>query len=70
MGMAEGDGDGGEEHVECEQSSVYYFPVLEFQTPPSRRYHFHKQIRSPAAENVFFKGVKWWVVWFWGPGRW
>lgn len=57
--MAEGDGDGGV-HVE----SVYYWPVLEFQTPPSRRYHFHQQIRSQSAENVFFKGVKWWVACF------
>jgi hypothetical protein len=63
MGMAEGGGDGdgdGEEHVEPEQS-LYYWPVLGFQTPPSRRYHFHKQMRSQSAEDVFFKGVKWWV---------
>ncbi|KAG0575833.1 hypothetical protein KC19_5G034300 [Ceratodon purpureus] len=57
MGMAEGEGD-GEERLEPEQLA-YYWPVLEFQTPPSRRYHFHKQTRSQAAENNFFKGVKW-----------
>ncbi|XP_024377425.1 uncharacterized protein [Physcomitrium patens] len=55
MGMAD---DDGQEHTEPEQSA-YYWPVLDFQTPPARRYHFYKQMWSPSAHNNFFKGAKW-----------
>ena len=59
--MAEEDVDGGEEEEEEQQQAVHYWPVLDFSTPPSRRYHFSKQVVAHSPSNNFFKGVKWWV---------
>jgi len=50
---------GEEEEEEQQQSSVHYWPVLDFSTPPSRRYHFSKQVVAHSPSNNFFKGVKW-----------
>jgi hypothetical protein len=64
MGMMAEDDDvvgGEEEEEEQQQSSVHYWPVLDFSTPPSRRYHFSKQLVAHSPSNNFFKGVKWWV---------
>ena len=42
-----------------EEGSEYSWPVLRFDVPPHRTYHFHKQFITPSNPNNFLKGVKW-----------
>ncbi|XP_028788731.1 telomerase Cajal body protein 1 [Neltuma alba] len=37
----------------------YSWPVLNFNVPPQRIYHFHQQFATPTNPNNFLKGVKW-----------
>ncbi|CAK9327401.1 unnamed protein product [Citrullus colocynthis] len=41
-----------------EQQS-YSWPVIQFNSPPHRIYHFYNQFRTGPNPNNFFKGVKW-----------
>ncbi|PNX60063.1 telomerase cajal body protein 1-like [Trifolium pratense] len=52
----------GEEEEE-ENASIpneeYSWPVLRFDVPPHRTYHFHNQFITPTNPNNFLKAVKW-----------
>ncbi|KAL4012181.1 hypothetical protein IC575_029274 [Cucumis melo] len=37
----------------------YSWPVIQFNSPPRRTYHFYNQFRTCSNPNNFFKGVKW-----------
>ncbi|GAU41748.1 hypothetical protein TSUD_85870 [Trifolium subterraneum] len=37
----------------------YSWPVLRFDIPPHRTYHFHHQFITPTNPNNFLKAVKW-----------
>ncbi|XP_061367687.1 uncharacterized protein LOC133310727 [Gastrolobium bilobum] len=37
----------------------YSWPVLRFDVPPHRTYHFHRQFITPTNPNNFLKAVKW-----------
>lgn len=37
----------------------YSWPVIRFDVPPHRAYHFCHQFRTPSNPNNFLKGVKW-----------
>ncbi|KAF3678894.1 putative pseudouridine-5'-monophosphatase-like isoform 1 [Capsicum annuum] len=37
----------------------YRWPVIQYDVPPYRTYHFFKQFRTPSNPNNFLKGVKW-----------
>lgn len=44
-----------------EQQS-YSWPVIQFNSPPQRTYHFYNQFRTGPNPNNFFKGVKWYIA--------
>ncbi|XP_027346965.1 telomerase Cajal body protein 1 isoform X3 [Abrus precatorius] len=55
---------GEEEAVESESNVAnakedYSSPVLRFNVPPHRTYHFHNQFITPSNPNNFLKAVKW-----------
>ncbi|KAK9267241.1 hypothetical protein L1049_009663 [Liquidambar formosana] len=37
----------------------YSWPVIKFDVPPARAYHFYHQFRNSSNPNNFLKGVKW-----------
>lgn len=37
----------------------YPWPVIQYDVPPYRTYHFFNQFRTPSNPNNFLKGVKW-----------
>jgi WD40 repeat protein len=58
----------GEEEQEQENVTIpneqvveeeYSWPVLRFDVPPHRTYHFHHQFITPTNPNNFLKAVKW-----------
>ncbi|XP_004504976.1 uncharacterized protein [Cicer arietinum] len=42
-----------------EVEEYYSWPVLRFDVPPHRTYHFHRQFTTPTNPNNFLKAVKW-----------
>lgn len=42
-----------------EELPAYSWPVIHFEVPPYRTYHFFNQFRTPSNPNNFLKGVKW-----------
>lgn len=42
-----------------EECPSYSWPVIHFEVPPYRTYHFFNQFRTPSNPNNFLKGVKW-----------
>lgn len=40
----------------------YSWPVIQFNSPPRRTYHFYNQFRTCSNPNNFFKGVKWYIA--------
>ncbi|KAL3740411.1 hypothetical protein ACJRO7_021660 [Eucalyptus globulus] len=65
--MAEEEGEEGQqqhrltppdEPAEAAQQD-YSWPMIRFDVPPQRAYHFHKQFGTDQKPNNFLKGVKW-----------
>lgn len=54
-------GEVAEPATNDEQQS-YSWPVLQFDVPPQRTYHFYNQFRNGPNPNNFFKGVKWYIA--------
>jgi hypothetical protein len=38
------------------------WPVIRFDVPPHRTYHFYHQFRTGPNPNNFLKGVKWYIL--------
>lgn len=48
------------EVTETTSDGSYSWPVVHYDVPPYRTYHFFQQFRnSPSNANNFLKGVKW-----------
>nr|XP_016448004.1 PREDICTED: telomerase Cajal body protein 1-like isoform X2 [Nicotiana tabacum] len=41
------------------EESSYRWPVIQYDVPPYRTYHFFNHFRTPSNPNNFLKGVKW-----------
>ncbi|KAH7516000.1 hypothetical protein FEM48_Zijuj10G0088100 [Ziziphus jujuba var. spinosa] len=54
-----GEGIIGNNPSEQEQEQEYSWPVIQFNVPPQRTYHFCHQFRTASNPNNFLKGVKW-----------
>ncbi|RDX98650.1 Telomerase Cajal body protein 1, partial [Mucuna pruriens] len=55
----------GEEAFQSESSVTneeYSLPVLRFDVPPHRTYHFYRQFITPTNPNNFLKAVKWYTI--------
>ncbi|MCD7456000.1 hypothetical protein HAX54_030427 [Datura stramonium] len=48
-----------EETTEKPSEEPYPWPVIQYDVPPYRTYHFFNQFRTPSNPNNFLKGVKW-----------
>lgn len=44
---------------EAVEEVSYSWPVISFDVPPYKSYHFHRQFRDSSNPNNFLKGVKW-----------
>ncbi|XP_031276764.1 telomerase Cajal body protein 1 [Pistacia vera] len=42
-----------------ESQQEYTWPVIKFDVPPHRSYHFYNQFRTSSNANNFLKGIKW-----------
>ncbi|XP_022927126.1 telomerase Cajal body protein 1 [Cucurbita moschata] len=52
-------GEAAEAAMNDEEQQSYSWPVIQFNSPPQRTYHFYNQFRTGPNPNNFFKGVKW-----------
>lgn len=60
--MGEEEGDQPQAHVVAditEQDQAYSWPVIRFDVPPNRTYHFCHQFRNTPNPNNFLKSLKW-----------
>lgn len=47
------------DQVEEQQQQEYSWPVIRFDVPPHRTYHFYNQFRNSSNPNNFLKAIKW-----------
>lgn len=44
-----------------ENQQEYTWPLIRFDVPPHRTYHFYNQFRTSSIPNNFLKGIKWYM---------
>lgn len=44
-----------------ENQQEYTWPLIRFDVPPHRTYHFYNQFRTSSIRNNFLKGIKWYM---------
>ena len=49
---------------EEQQQQEYSWPVIRFDVPPHRTYHFYNQFRNSPNPNNFLKAIKWYFCFF------
>ena len=49
---------------EEQQQQEYSWPVIRFDVPPHRTYHFYNQFRNSPNPNNFLKAIKWYHFFF------
>lgn len=52
------------DQVEEQQQQEYSWPVIRFDVPPHRTYHFYNQFRNSPNPNNFLKAIKWYFCVF------
>ena len=49
---------------EGQQQQEYSWPLIRFDVPPHRTYHFYNQFRNSPNPNNFLKAIKWYFFFF------
>lgn len=44
-----------------ENQQEYTWPLIRFDVPPHRTFHFYNQFRTSSIPNNFLKGIKWYM---------
>lgn len=52
----------GDAEITQATQEEHSWPVIRFDVPPHRTYHFYHQFRTGPNPNNFLKGVKWYIL--------